>query len=227
MKPFFSFKASASGAALSIYDEIFSTHAAAFRTALDAVKGSTLTVEINSPGGDVFAGLAIYNMLKGSGKIINVNVAGIAASAASVIAMAGTTISMPSNSFMMIHNPITGVYGNAADLRESADVLDKIGAALLAIYVSRTGMPADKMKELLAAETWLTADEAVSMKFATVVTDAIEARASFDMGRADLPAHVKAVFKPLSTPTPHAAVLAAVQPVITPSTLWAHHRRTK
>ncbi|MEJ8811410.1 head maturation protease, ClpP-related [Variovorax ureilyticus] len=195
--PFFKFKNSASGSTLSIYDEIgvLGVQASDFRQQLDAVQSPTLALEINSPGGDVFAGVAIYNMLKASGKTIAVKVMGVAASAASLIAMAGDTIEMPENTFMMVHNPLTGIYGNAEDLREAADVLDKIGESLLAAYVGKTGMPEAEMKALLAHDTWLTAGEALTKGFATKVTPAINAQASFSMKRADLPANVAAMFK--------------------------------
>lgn len=192
MKPFFRFEAISSGATLAIFDEIGAsgTEAADFRNQLGAVSGSAISLEINSPGGDVFAGIAIYNMLKLSGKTINVRVMGVAASAASLVAMAGDTIEMPSGTFMMVHNPITAVYGNAERLRETANVLDKIGAELTAIYMRRTGMSEAAMTALLADETWLTADEALAKGFATKVTPGIEAKASFDMTAAKLPARI-------------------------------------
>ena len=93
-------------------------------------------MEINSPGGDVFAGLAIYNALKGSGKEIVVKVMGVAASAASLIAMAGDKIVMPKNTFLMVHNPWSVAMGNAEELRQTADTLDKIGESLKATYAA-------------------------------------------------------------------------------------------
>jgi ATP-dependent Clp endopeptidase proteolytic subunit ClpP len=198
MRPCFNFKnsADATAATLSIYDEIglWGVQAADFRAALASVKAPVINLEINSPGGDVFAGIAIYNMLKASGKTIATKVMGVAASAASLIAMAGDTIEMPKNTFMMVHNPISGVYGNAEKLRETAEVLDKIGDSITATYVNRTGKDEAEMKAMLSKDTWLTADEALEHGFATVVTDEIKADASFDMGRADLPANVAAVF---------------------------------
>lgn len=219
MKPFFKFRASASGAALSIFDEIGAdgVKAGDFRGQLAAIKAPAIALDINSPGGDVFAGIAMYNMLKQSGKTINVRVLGVAASAASLIAMAGDTIEMPANTFLMVHNPITGVYGNADELRKAADVLDKIGDSITAAYVNKTGMSSAAMKALLAKDTWLTADEAKAKGFATVVTEAIEAidaQASFSTTRANLPAHVSAMFKQ-----------RAPARVITPTSLWASHRK--
>lgn len=196
MRPCYAFsapKAAGGPETLSIYDEIgfWGVQAKDFRTSLAAVKSSDIHVEINSPGGDVFAGVAIYNMLKASGKNIVVKVMGVAASAASLIAMAGDTIQMPQNTMMMVHNPWSIAAGNADELREHADTLDKIGNSLLGTYVAKTGMAETEMKALLAKDTWLTADEALAMGFATEVTDAIKVKASFDLARADLPKNVQ------------------------------------
>ena len=207
MRPCFAFSAAASdnkAATLSIYDEIgfWGVQASDFRTALAAVKASVINVEINSPGGDVFAGLAIYNMLRASGKEIVVKVMGVAASAASLIAMAGDKIVMPKNTFMMVHNPWSFAMGNAEELRETADTLDKIGVSLLNTYVNRTGKTEEEIKPLLAKDTWLTADEALEMGFADEVVADIKANAKFDLARADLPANVAAAIKAAAEPDP-------------------------
>ena len=200
MRPCFAFTPAAKAnepATLSIYDEIgfWGVQAKDFIKDLQAVSAKVLNVEINSPGGDVFAGLAIYNALRASGKEIVVKVMGVAASAASLIAMAGDKIIMPKNTMMMVHNPWSFAIGNAEELRETAATLDKIGDSLLKTYASRTGKPEDEIKPLLAKDTWLTADEALEMGFATEVVDEIKAKAKFDMARADLPENVKAMFK--------------------------------
>lgn len=203
MRPFFIFQAAASDdapATLSIYDEIgyWGVQAKDFRDALEAVTAKVLNVEINSPGGDVFAGLAIYNMLKASGKEIVVKVMGVAASAASLIAMAGDRIIMPKNTMMMVHNPWSFAIGNADELRETADVLDKIGTGLLATYAAKTGLDEAEVGALLAKDTWMTADEALAKGFATEVVDAIEAKAKFDLD--ELPESVRALFKAAEPP---------------------------
>lgn len=200
MRPCFKFIAAAAAdqpATLSIYDEIgfWGVQAKDFIGDLRAVASKTINVEINSPGGDVFAGLAIYNALKSSGKEIVVKVMGVAASAAVLIAMAGDKIVMPKNTFMIVHNPWSFAAGNADELRDTADTLDKIGASLQATYVARTGQTEDKIKELLSKDTWLTADESLALGFATEVTDAVTASASSDMARADLPEAVRGAFK--------------------------------
>lgn len=219
MRPCFNFTAVAAAngkpesATLSIFDEIgfWGVQAKDFRTDLDKITAKTLNVEINSPGGDVFAGLAIFNMLKASGKEIVVKVMGVAASAASLIAMAGDKIVMPKNTFMMVHNPWGVAIGNAAEMRETAEVLDKIGSSLQATYVAKTGQSEDKIAELLATDTWLTADEALELGFATEVTDEVKAKASFDLKRAELPEHVRAVYAS-SAPAPEPAPAPAPAP---------------
>lgn len=212
MRPCFVFTnlaaADAAPATLSIYDEIgfWGVQAADFRASLASVTAKVINVEINSPGGDVFTGLAIYNMLRASGKEIVVKVMGVAASAASLIAMAGDKIIMPKNTFLMVHNPMAEYgHANAADLRDTAAMLEKIGASLLATYVAKTGMDEAEMTALLATNTWLTADEALSMGFATEVTEDIKATAAFDMTRADLPVNVVAAMRLSATPDGAAA----------------------
>ena len=177
MRPFFKFQAATGApAVLSIGGDIGagSATATAFRSQLGAVRGMSITVEVNSLGGDVFAGIAIHNLLRASGKRINVKVAGIAASAASLIAMAGDTIEMPSNTFMVIHNPWTTAVGTADEMRAEADVLDKIGTALVSTYCRRTGMSEPRMRVLLSADTCMSADEALADGFCTAITDEIE-----------------------------------------------------
>jgi ATP-dependent Clp protease, protease subunit len=204
MRPCFSFQAAAAAdkpETLSIYDEIgfWGVQAKDFVTALGKVQSKELNVEINSPGGDVFAALAMFNALKASGKTINVMVMGVAASAASLIAMAGDKIVMPKNTFMMIHNPWSFAQGNADELRDTAATLDKIGSSLKAVYAARTGMDEKELDALLATDTWLTADEALASGFATEVVDSVTANAKFDMARAELPAAVAALFKAAAT----------------------------
>lgn len=125
-----------------------------------------ITVRINSPGGSVYDGVSIYNQLRSHGARIEVLVEGLAASIASVIAMAGDTISMATGSMMMIHSPWTIAFGNAADMRETAAMLEKHESALVDIYVKRSGANRDEVKQMLLDETWFNADEAVDHGFA-------------------------------------------------------------
>lgn len=180
---------------LSIFDDIgaYGVSAKSFLNDLRRVTTDEVDVEINSPGGDVFAGLAIYNGLRASGKKINVKVLGLAASAASLVAMAGDTIEMPENAFMMIHNPWSFAMGGADEMRNTADVLDKIGAGLVSTYAKRTGKTDQEITALLHAETWMTAQEAVDAGFATSVTPALAVKASYSEDR--LPENVRLAFK--------------------------------
>jgi ATP-dependent protease ClpP protease subunit len=131
-----------------------------------------ILVRINSPGGAVFDGVAIYNTLKAHGATIEVFVEGLAASIASVIAMAGDKIRMGHGAMLMIHNPWTVAIGDADDMRDVADMLDKVGESLVDIYHERTGIEASEIKKLLTAETWLTATDAVEQGFADEVDSA-------------------------------------------------------
>lgn len=132
---------------------------------------ATINVRINSPGGDVFAGQAIYSALKRCKSQIVVYVDGLAASIASLIAMAGDKVIMPKNSMMMIHKPWTCMAGNANDMREQADTLDKVEESLVVAYVDKTGKTEDEIKALLSDETWLTATEALEMGFADEIEE--------------------------------------------------------
>jgi len=133
--------------------------------------GGDVTVLVNSPGGDLFEGVAIYNLLRMHKARVTVKVLGIAASAASIIAMAGDTIEMGGGSFIMIHNAWVCACGNRNDLRAVADYLEPFDAALRDVYAARTGLADDELNSLLDAETWLNADEAIRRGFADSRTD--------------------------------------------------------
>ena len=205
-------------AVLSIFDDIgaFGVSAKSFLNDLASAQGDSVRVEINSPGGDVFAGLAIYNGLRNSGKKVNVRVLGLAASAASLVAMAGDTIEMPENSFMMVHNPWGFAMGGASDMRDTADMLDKLGASLASTYAKRTGKSAEEITALLDAETWMSAAEAVDAGFATAVISEVPVKAAFDLDR--LPANVRAAYTSAkaSAPAPAPAPVPAPAPAPAP-----------
>lgn len=124
------------------------------------------TVRINSGGGIAWEGVAIYNALAAHKGAVTCIVEGVAASAASIIAMAGDETVMATGSLMMIHDPASWTMGDAAEHKKSIEVLDKLGDQLATIYADKTGSAPDALRELMRAETWLTADEAVSLKFA-------------------------------------------------------------
>ena len=129
----------------------------------------SIVVRVNSPGGSAFEGVAIYNLLRAQGKPIEMIVDGLAASAASVIAMAGDTIAIGLGAMIMIHNAWTFAYGDADDLRKVADTLAKISETIGTIYVDRTKNDAAAIKTLMDAETWMGAEEAVKNGFADSV----------------------------------------------------------
>ena len=170
---FWNFVKTEDAAEIHFYGEIASGEAfgdeitpKAFLEDLDEAKGAkNLDIYINSGGGDVFAGFSIYNMIKRTGIPTTVYVDGLAASAASVVAMAGDRIVMPKNSVMMIHNAWCGGRGNAKDLREQAEKLDRIDGQIAQIYSDRTKKPIEEVKALMEAETWMSADEAFANGF--------------------------------------------------------------
>ncbi len=120
-----------------------------------------IRVHLNSPGGDVFEGMTMLNLLKAHSARVEVLVDGIAASAASFVAMAGDRIVMGEGSMLMIHNPMTIMWGNAAELRKQAEVLDKVAGEMAGIYAKRTGKSEDQARAWMDAETWFTGKEAV------------------------------------------------------------------
>lgn len=157
--------------------------ASGFRDALKQLGDiKELNLHINSPGGSVFQGIAIYNMLQESKAKVNVYVDGVAASIASVIAMAGDSIFMPSNSMMMIHNPYTYAVGNANELRKTADFLDKLTDASKQAYLDKAGnkLTSDKIQQIMDDETWLSAQEAVDLGLADEVLAPVQVAASIN-----------------------------------------------
>lgn len=166
----------------------------------------TLNIYINSPGGSVFEGVAIHNVIARQQARKVVYVDALAASIASVIAMAGDEINIAENGMMMIHNPWSIALGDANEMRKTADVLDKIGETIQATYVSRTTTEADAIAEMMDAETWMTAPEAIEMGFADTMTETIDvaALAKFDLSVFQ---HVPETLQPEASPKePHPAV---------------------
>jgi len=156
-----------------------------FKEDLDALGDvSEIRVYINSGGGDVFAGQAIHSILRRHSATITVYIDGLAASIASVVAMAGDTVIMPKNAMLMVHNPVAVVIAwmDAASSRKLADDLDKIRESIIAVYEGRTGLERERIIELLDAETWMTAEEALEDWFADEVEEAREIAASIGGG---------------------------------------------
>lgn len=163
---------------LTVYGSIggwFSeNNAEAVRRKIQDVKAEKIHVHINSGGGSAFDGVAICNQLKQHSAEIIVHIDGWAASAASVIAMAGDKIIMPCNTMMMIHQASTIEYGNADLFEKTARDLRKIDSALAASYKKRFVGTDEELKQLLKDETWLTAEEAVALGLADEIADEIE-----------------------------------------------------
>ena len=146
--------------------------ASSFQKDLEAIgQVDTLNIHINSCGGDVFEGIAIYNLIKNYNAVKNVYIDGIAASIASVIAMAGDNIYMSNTSVMMIHNCWTWTSGNAEDLRKTADDMDKVMQAIRNAYLSKVNIDEDKLKQLLDDESYLLADECIEMGFCSEIIE--------------------------------------------------------
>jgi ATP-dependent protease ClpP protease subunit len=130
-----------------------------------------LQININSNGGDLAMALGVFNFLRNHPAKITTYIEGVAASAASVIAMAGDAVIMPSNSVMMIHNPWTVAMGNADEMESAAKMLRKFEDTLVTTYAARTKLDSDELKVLLADETWFTATEAFEKGFCDQVQD--------------------------------------------------------
>ena len=148
---------------------------------LEYLNKDEITVRIHSGGGLILEGLAIYNRLVQSTARINIYIDGLAASMASVIAMAGDVIRMPSNSWLMIHKPWNNVSGNADDMRRMAENLDGFEESTLGIYMKRFKGSEEELKEMLRNDTWINAKDALDMGFIDEITDAMEAAASIDL----------------------------------------------
>lgn len=140
---------------------------------LEKMNGKRVTMRIASPGGSVDEAKAIYNALKRYSGGVDVVVDSAAYSAASYIAMAGERIVMARNAMMMLHSPWTIAMGNSAELRKTADVLDKYGESMTADYAERSGNSVEEMRSILAGETWYTAQEAIDAGFADEIGDIV------------------------------------------------------
>lgn len=170
-------QAAANGAAgeVRIYDQIGGWGISARQFLQDITdaglfSASQVDVRIHSPGGSVLDGFAMFNSLKRLSGTVNIYIDGVAASMASVIAMLpGATVHIPSNAFIMIHNPWGGAMGEASDLRAYADLLDKNGEIMIDAYTTKTGLPREDVLSMMTAETWMTGKEAVAKGFADVL----------------------------------------------------------
>jgi ATP-dependent protease ClpP protease subunit len=186
MASWYGIRARGTGAEVAIYDEIgaYGVSAKGFLAELGALPEDTpVDLRLNSPGGSVFDAVAIYNALKRHEGPVTVWIDGIAASAASYIAMAGDEIVMPENAFLMIHDPAGLVMGTAEDMRAMAEALDKVKGSLVAGYAAKSGRTPEEVSALMAAETWFDAGDAVAQGFADRLVEPVRIAAHFDIGR--------------------------------------------
>jgi ATP-dependent protease ClpP protease subunit len=178
---------------------------------------SKIVVRLNSPGGDCFSGIAIFNVLLAQTKPVECYVDGIAASSASIIMMAGGVRVMGVNTLVMIHEAWCCCCGYAGDMRKQADVLDTVSSAIAATYTSRTGKSPDEIKTLMAAETWFSAEDAVKNGFCTAIAENPDEQSASAMAMArnfkalanmkNLPEQLKPADKPTADhPIPKAEV---------------------
>lgn len=155
--------------------------AKSFKDDLDALGDiDTLNLYVNSPGGSVFTAQTIYSILKRHSAVKNAYVDGLAASAASFLIMAADKVYMPKNATMMIHNPMTYAYGNSTEMRKAAEMLDKVAVGIIEAYLAKVSITEDKLKELLDAESWLTAQECYDYGFADELTEETNVAACID-----------------------------------------------
>jgi ATP-dependent Clp endopeptidase proteolytic subunit ClpP len=162
-----------------------------FQKELSAITAKQIDLHINSPGGAVFDGVAIYNLIKQHPANVTTYIDGIAASIASVIALAGDKVVMAANALYMMHNPSGMVMGTAADMRSLADVLDKIRGTMTGVYAAKSKRTDDEISSLLDAETWMTADEAMEFGFVDEIADEMDLAACAKF----VPVMAKAGFK--------------------------------
>ncbi|MBL4557666.1 MAG: Clp protease ClpP [Rhodobacteraceae bacterium] len=186
MASWYAIRARGTGAEVAIYDEIgaYGVSAKGFLAELGALpEGTPVDLRLNSPGGSVFDAVAIHNALKRHAGPVTVWVDGIAASAASYIAMAGDEIVMPENAFLMIHDPAGLVMGTAEDMRAMAEALDKVKGSLVSGYAAKSGRTTEEVSGLMSAETWFDASDAVAQGFADRLIEPVRIAARFDIGR--------------------------------------------
>ena len=191
MRPWYSMKkADDKTAEICIFDEIGKSwwgedtvSAKAFNDELNALGDGieNITLRINSPGGDVFDGIAIHNAVKNHKATVTAHVDGIAASAASFIAMAADKIVMPSNSFMLVHGASGFSWGQADDLRATADDLDRIDKSLTATYAARSGKTNAKVKALMKEDRLMDAAETKEFGLCDEVTEPVKMAANYSL----------------------------------------------
>lgn len=175
-----------------------------FQEDLSKIKASQIDLHINSPGGDVFDGNTIYNLLKQHSAKVTTYIDGLAASIASVIALAGDKIYMAENALFMLHQPYAFTMGTEEDHEKTIEILRQIGGSIAKTYISKTGKAEDEIREMMKAETWLNSDEAIEAGFVDEISGKMDIAACAKF----VPIMAKAGFKkipeiltPKQTPT--------------------------
>jgi len=168
-----------------IFDEIgtYGVTAQEFINDIKDLKDLPINLRINSLGGDVFDGMAMYNVIKRREAKTTVYIEGIAASIATIIALGADEVIMAENSLFMIHNAWGGTSGEAKDMRKTAETLDKITSELTDIYVKKTGLSYDALAEMMDEESWLNAQEAFDLGFIDTISDSIKVAAKYDVSK--------------------------------------------
>ena len=165
---------------ISLHDEIglWGVSASDFIKEINLHKDvKSINLSIHSPGGNMLDGFAIYNALIAHSAKVYAKVTGIAASAASMVLMSGDVISMPEDAFIMIHNPSGIVWGDSDEMRDYADLMDKLRDSAVNIYSKKTGLDSNEIIKMLDAETWMNGNDALEMGFVDTLTDAVDVAA--------------------------------------------------
>ncbi len=172
-------------AEIYIFDEIgtYGVTAQDFISEIKGLKDMPINIRINSLGGDVFDGMAMYNVIKRREAKTTVYIEGIAASIATIIALGADEVIMAENSLFMIHNAWGGTSGEAKDMRKTAETLDKITSELTDIYRKKTGLSSEALVDMMDEETWLNAQEAFDLGFVDTISDAIKVAAKYDVSK--------------------------------------------
>ena len=145
-----------------------------FQKELSEIKASQIDLHINSPGGDVFDGNTIYNLLKQHPANVTTYIDGLAASIASVIALAGDKIVMAENALFMLHQPYAFTVGNEEDHEKTLEILKQVGGSIARTYIAKTGKPEEEIRKMMRAETWLNSDEAIEAGFVDEISGSMD-----------------------------------------------------
>ena len=181
MKKWFEIKNKADKAEIWIYEEIGEdwwtgegVTAKSFQKELSAIKASQIDLHINSPGGQAFEGITIYNLLKQHSAKVTTYIDGLAGSIASVIALSGDKVFMAENALFMMHEPSGYAFGNSEEMRKTADLLDKVGRSISLAYQDKSGKDEKEIKDLMVDVSWLSAQEAKGLGFVDEITGAAD-----------------------------------------------------